>query len=208
MAPWLQPSAASASLPVVTAIHRRSFVQFQFRHVIDAQIASLERALMAPELSTLLGEALDAIDSVSAKSHEQRDDDWRRVWHFQAKAPLAILKAYPVTRDMMTWEEHLHYRPSERRGAWHVVPRPGIDEDAAWRRRFAASGSYRLESIDEERTCRTVSGDISIDLKLIGPLVERLAVAELRKAYAAEAGALRQLSDSRLGETELDTQPT
>jgi hypothetical protein len=38
-----------------------------------------------------------------------------------------------------------------------------------------------------------VSGDLAIHLRLIGPIVERIAVGELRRAYDAEALALRKL---------------
>ena len=55
-------------------------------------------------------------------------------------------------------------------------------------------GEYQLDPLADGRTRRTVRGDIRVDLKVIGPVVERIAVAELRRAFAAEALALGSLS--------------
>ena len=74
-----------------------------------------------------------------------------------------------------------------------MVPRGEDAGDAPWRRHFSSEGSYHLEPLEDGRTRRTVRGEMAIHLKLIGKVVERIAVAELRKAYDAEAEALRTL---------------
>jgi hypothetical protein len=182
--------------PAPSAFARVPFpVQFEFRHEIDAPLDALESALMSPELGPLLGDKVDFLESVDAREHDVESDEFRRIWHFQAKAPLKILRGYNVTRDMMMWDEHCTYRRQNHVGAWHVVPRAGIDPDANWRNRFSAKGTYQLDPIEDGRTQRTVNGDISVGLKLIGRVVERLAVAELRRAYDAEADALRSLCE-------------
>ena len=148
---------------------------------------------MSPALGPMLGEKLDMLESVHAQSHDVADDEFRRVWRFQARAPLKILSGYNITRDMMMWDEHTRYRLKKHMGEWHVVPRPGIDPDAPWRQSFSAKGTYQLDPLSDGRTRRTVAGDIFVKLKLIGKMVERVAIAEMRKMCAAEAEALEAL---------------
>jgi hypothetical protein len=168
-------------------------VQFSISHEFDAPLDVIELAMMSPELGPLLGDGLASLESVQATEHEVDDSEFRRVWRFQARAPLAILRGYNITREMMTWEEHSVYRRGEHTARWHVVPRGERDPAAIWRKHFSAEGTYELDPLSDGRTRRTVSGDLAIHLRLIGPIVERIAVGELRRAYDAEALALRKL---------------
>ncbi len=65
-----------------------------------------------------------------------------------------------------------------------------------YRRYFRASGTYHLEAIPEGRTRRVVAGDLEIlvPVPMLGGLVERVALAEVRKTYDAEADTLRKLA--------------
>jgi hypothetical protein len=168
-------------------------VQFEISHEFDAPLDAIELALMSPNLGSELGERFAALETIEALSHQVTDKEFLRIWRYQARAPLKILRGFDIARDMMTWEEHSNYRLAEHRAQWHVVPRPGIEPDAAWRKNFSAKGHYALAPIANGRTRRTVSGVLAISLKLIGSTIERIAIAELRKAYQAEADALRAL---------------
>lgn len=169
-------------------------MRFEFIHEFDAPLDALELAMMSPELGGTLARALDAIESIQVVEHELCDGVFRRVWRFQGRAPLELLSGREITRDMMTWDERSSYRLSEHSGEWHVVPRPDVDPDAGWRRHFRAEGRYLLDPLREGRTRRKVVGDLVVDVKVVGRVVERLALTELRKAYDAEAEALRALS--------------
>jgi uncharacterized protein DUF2505 len=168
-------------------------VRFEFRHEFDAPLDVLELAFMSPDVGRMLVERMPSLESVEPRTHDVGASEFRRVWRFQARAPLRILRGYDVTRDMMTWDEHCTYRLGEHSADWWVVPRPEVEPEATWRRRFNAGGTYRLDPLEDGRTRRTVKGDIAIGLALIGSMVERLAVAELRRAYDAEADVLRAL---------------
>lgn len=157
-------------------------------------IDAVELALMSPGMSEAFAECWEAVDRVERVRHEVDGGRVERVWRCQARAPLKILSGYEVTRDMLTWEEHWSYRMADREGRWHIVPRPGVDPEASWRSHFEMRGDYRLDPLADGRTRRTVSGDLRVELKVIGPVVERIAVAELRKAFEAEAAALGSLS--------------
>jgi hypothetical protein len=85
------------------------------------------------------------------------------------------------------------YRLADHQADWFVVPMGDQSPEAAWRKRFNAGGSYRLVPLADGRTRRTVVGEMAITLKMIGPVVERIAMRDVRKAYDAEADAIRSL---------------
>jgi Protein of unknown function (DUF2505) len=169
-------------------------VQFSFQHELDMPVDAIELALRSPRLSDAFAEQWDGVASVEALEHEASGDHIARVWRCEAKAPLKILRGYEITRDMLTWEEHWRYDTEAHKGNWHIVPRPGVDLDAAWRKHFAMRGCYRLEPLPDGRCRRSVEGDLRIEIKMVGKVVERLAVAELRKAFDAEAAAVDNLA--------------
>ncbi len=168
-------------------------MQFEISHEFDAPLDAIELAVMSPDLGPLLGDRLASLESVAALEHNLAGREFHRVWRFQAKAPLKILKGYGVAREMMTWDEHSTYRLDEHTADWYVVPRGEADPDAPWRKHFRAAGTYHLDPLSDGRTRRTVMGDLEVHLKVIGAMVERIAVVELRRAYEAEAEALRSL---------------
>lgn len=168
-------------------------MEFEVSHELDAPMDALELALMSPELASELLARVDSMQDISVQSSEVSEDVIARTWRFEAKAPLKILAAYDVTREMMIWDEVWEYNRKTHVASFHIVPRPGVDLDANWRKRIQSGGRYQLDPIGDGRTRRTVVGHMDIGLRMVGPMVERLAVSELRKAYAAEAEALLSL---------------
>lgn len=168
-------------------------MHFSITHELDAPIDALELALLSPDLGPLLGDAMESLASVETRTHELDGDRFRRVWRFQARAPLKALRSLEVSREMMVWDERWTYRRSHRAAEWSILPRPEVDPEAPWRRNISAAGTYHLDPLADGRTRRTVSGDLKVVLKLIGPLVERMALAELKRAYAEEAKLLLSL---------------
>jgi len=168
-------------------------MRFTIQHELDAPLDAIELAMMSPDLGPMLGHNFDSLESVQAIEHTLAATTFTRVWRFQARAPLKLLRNYRVSREMMTWDEHSTYQREARRADWCVFPGGDTDPQAPWRRHFSAEGSYRLDALDGGRTQRTVEGDLSVHLKLIGRMVERIALERLREAYAAEANALRML---------------
>ncbi|MBM4373845.1 MAG: DUF2505 family protein [Deltaproteobacteria bacterium] len=168
-------------------------MQFEIHHEFDAPLDVVELALMSPDLGRLLAARFAALESVAALEHAVDGRDFRRVWRFHAKVPLKVLRGYRAPRELLTWDEHATFRLDEHRGEWHVVPRAEGNPDAAWRKHFRAAGAYRLDPLEDGRTRRTLTGEIEVSLKVVGAVVERVALAELRRAYDAEADALRSL---------------
>jgi len=163
-------------------------LHFEFSHEFDAPLDAVELAVLSPDLGKLMVRLLDKIESVETVEHVLARGELRRVLRFQANAPLPIFKGVNVARDAMSWEEESVYRLAEHASTWSVAPRE------QFRRYFRSSGTYKLEPAPEGRTRRTVSGQIEIKAGVLSTLVERMAIAEVRKTYDAEAETLRRLA--------------
>lgn len=163
-------------------------MRFEISHVFDAPLDAVELAVLSPDLGALLARSLASIESVETIEHVIENGELRRVLRFQANAPLPIFKRHNVARDAMSWEEFSTYRLAAHASTWCVAPKE------EWRRYVRSEGTYRLEPVQDGRTRRTVVGDIEIRLGVIGSLVERMAIAEVRKTYDAEADTLRRLA--------------
>lgn len=163
-------------------------MRFEITHELDVPLDAVELAVLSPDLGPRMARSLSMIASVETVEHEIKGGELRRVLRFQASAPLPIFKNNPVAREAMTWEELTTYRLSDHASTWTIFTK---DE---WRRYFRSQGTYRLERASDGSTRRVVVGDLEIRLALLGPVVERMALAEVRKTYDAEAKTLRELS--------------
>ncbi len=166
-------------------------MHFEISHELDAPVDVIELAFLSPEMGRLLALALaPSIESVETVLHQVEDGELRRTLRFQASAPLSIFKGVTVAREALCWETFAFYRLADHTSTWEVKPRE------QYRRYFRASGTYHLEAIPEGRTRRVVAGDLEIlvPVPMVGGLVERVALAEVRKTYDAEADTLRKLA--------------
>lgn len=168
-------------------------VQIDLQHDFDAPLDALELAVMSPDLGPLLAQAFAALESVEVLHHEVDGTTFRRVWRFRGRTPLAILRSYDITREMMMWEEHSTYRLADHAADWHIVPMGDASPEAGWRKHFSLAGTYRLDPLGNGRCRRSVHGDMAVRVRVLGPVIERVASGEIRKAYDAEATALRSL---------------
>lgn len=165
-------------------------MRFEISHDFDAPLDALELAVLSPHLGDVLREALakTKIESVSTLEHDLRDGTLRRVLEFQASAPFAFLKSYAIPRDAMSWQERSTYRLSEHSSTWSVHPKE------QYSRYFQSEGTYKLTELPDGRTRRTVTGELSVKVRLLGAVIERAALAEVRRTYDAEANTLKQLT--------------
>jgi hypothetical protein len=164
-------------------------LRFEISHEFDAPLDAVELAVLSPDLGEMMARMLvSKIESVETIEHVFENGALRRVLRFQASAPLAIFRGVNVARDAMSWEEQSVYRLAHHASTWSVAPRE------QWRRYFRSQGTYRLEPAPDGRTRRTVEGEIEIKAGVLSAIVERMAIAEVRKTYDAEAETLRKLS--------------
>jgi hypothetical protein len=165
-----------------------AWVHFEIQHEFDAPLDAVELAVLSPDLAPLLARSLESIESIETIEHEFVDGELRRVLLFQAASLLPMFRAHRIAKSAMCWHERSTYRLADHRSTWKVTPR---DE---WARYVRSEGTYELEPVAGGRTRRTVRGDIEVRLRVLGLLVERMAVAEVKKTYDAEADTLRQLA--------------
>jgi Protein of unknown function (DUF2505) len=173
-------------------------MNFEIAHELDAPADAVELALLSPDLPKAILRELGAerggprIESVETVEERLVGGTFDRVLRYQGAAPLPALeralRGRRIARDMMRWEERFAYERGTRRASWEVSPMPPY---ARW---FGARGTWRLESIDNGRTRRTVEGTLEVRVRLVAGVLERIALAEVRKTYDAEAAALRALA--------------
>lgn len=165
-------------------------MRFEITHDFDAPLDALELAVLSPLLGEKLGEALaqTKIESVSTIEHDLKDGTLHRVLQFQASAPFAFLQHHTIPKDAMSWREHSSYRLKDHQSSWSVHPKE------QYSRYFKSKGTYRLTTLPDGRTRRTVNGEFEVNVPLLGGVIERLALAEVRRTYDAEADTLKQLT--------------
>lgn len=168
-------------------------MRFTISHELDAPLDAVELALLSPELGPRLGQKVPSLESVVTVEHAIEGGALRRVLRFQASAPLPIFRGLDVAREAMVWEETTTYHLGEHASRWSVEPL-GFRSVADRRRYFRSEGTYRLEPLPGGRTRRCVEGSLEVRVPVLGPLVERMAMAEVRRTYDAEADTLRELS--------------
>jgi hypothetical protein len=169
-------------------------VHFQIDHDIEAPLESVESAVLSPDFASRLAASLPSIESLTSLTHELEEDELVRVWRFKARAPLGILKTVAAANEWLSWEERVRYRMTDHRGSWRIVPRGDDSPAAPWRKVFTAEGQYQLEGLPDGRTRRTVTGELTVRIRVLGRLAERAALGELRRAYAAEVAVVRSFS--------------
>jgi hypothetical protein len=164
-------------------------VRFEITHEFDAPLDAVELAVLSPDLGQMMVRILSStIESVETVEHVIEAGELRRVLRFQASAPLPIFRGHNVAREAMSWEELSVYRLADHASTWSVAPRASVGG------RLQAIRALGTEIAPPLLTRRTVVGDIEIKLGMIAPLVERMALAEVRKTYDAEAQTLMRLS--------------
>lgn len=165
-------------------------MRFEITHDFDAPLDAVELAVLSPLLGEKLGDALaqTKIERVSTIEHDLRDGTLHRVLQFQASAPFAFLQRYTIPKDAMSWQERSRYRLKDHQSSWSVHPKE------QYSRYFRSEGTYRLTTLPDGRTRRTVVGDFEVNVPMLGAVIERLALAEVRRTYDAEADTLKQLT--------------
>lgn len=166
-------------------------MHFEIHHDFDAPLDAIELAVLSPDTGPRLCRALSpTVASIETRRHELEDGELRRVLRFQASAPLAIFRGVSVATEALQWEMHVTYRLASHASTWEVLPRE------QYRRYFHAHGTYQLEPMPHGRCRRTVAGDMQIGVPtlFLRKIVERMALAEVRSTYDAEARMLRELA--------------
>ncbi|HEY4122890.1 MAG TPA: DUF2505 family protein [Byssovorax sp.] len=172
-------------------------MKFAVSHEIDAPLDAVELALLSAELPERIAAAMHdvggpRIEAIEPVEQRFESGTLTRVLRYQAAAPVPALERFldgrPAARDMLAWIERLTYVTRTHAGTFDVSP---IEPYARF---FRAHGTVTLEALADGKTRRSIDGELDVNVRLVAPVVERLAVAEVKKVYAAEAAALRALA--------------
>ncbi len=169
-------------------------MHFEIAHEFDIPADALELAVISPDLVEKFGaRARDlrvGIQAVTERCRSFKGGVLERAWHYQASIRLPKFARGYVTPEMTAWDENSSYDTARHEGRWSIVP----NIKPEWRRYFSATGTYSIEALGDGRSRRTVRGDLELRVRVVRQVAERLIVAEVRKAFEAEAATLRDMA--------------
>jgi hypothetical protein len=169
-------------------------VRFEIIHEFDVAASALELAVVSPKLVFEFGAKVRAlgvgIETIVERSRSLRDGVLERVWHYQANVALPAFARPYVTREMCSWEEHASYAVAEHAGVWRIVP----NVKPEWHKYVSSSGTYRVEAQGDGRCRRVIQGEFELRVGVFRPIAERLILAEVKKAFDAEAATLADMA--------------
>jgi hypothetical protein len=169
-------------------------VRFEIVHDFDIPLDALELAVISPNLVDKFSAKVQklgvGIEKVTERSRSLKNGVLERTWHYQANVNLPKFAQGYVTREMCAWDDLTVYEMVKHRGRWTIVP----NIKPEWRKYFQSSGTYEIESLGDGRSRRILRGEIELRVRVVRQVAERLIVAEVRKAFDAEAGTLRDMA--------------
>jgi hypothetical protein len=169
-------------------------VRFEIVHEFGVAASAIEDAVVSPRLvDELCAKARQlgvGIEKIVERSRSLRGGVFERVWHYQANVGLPAFARPYVTREMCAWEEHSRYELSKHCGTWRIVP----SVKPEWRKYVASSGTYHIEALGAARCRRVIRGEFELRVGVFRPIAERLVLAEVKKAFGAEAATLEDMA--------------
>lgn len=165
-------------------------MHIEISHEFDIPLDAVELAVVSPVFLGALTRTLGNIERSEQKQHVIKDGILSRVWFFQWNIPIPPFAAGHITKDMCAWDEHTEYDLKRHSGTWRVTP----NVKPEWQRYFSAAGEYTLEANSKDRTIRKVTGDIRLNLPIVGGVAERFIAREVRKNFELEAKTLREFA--------------
>jgi hypothetical protein len=169
-------------------------VHFAITHDFDIPLDALELAIISPDLVDKFGATVHkqstGIEKVTELRRSLVDGVLDRVWHYQANIHLPKFAQGYVTPEMTTWDEQSVYEMGKHRGRWTVVP----NVKPEWQKYFSATGTYSVEPLGGGRSRRVVEGELDLHVRVVRQVAERLILAEVKKAFEAEAATLRDMA--------------
>lgn len=165
-------------------------MRFEIVHQFDLPLDAVELAVLSPDLFAALAPRLPNIETLKQLSHSVRDGVFERVWSYRANVKVPGFARPYVTPEMLGWNEESSYDLERHSARWSIVPHA----KPAWRDFFASTGTYRLVPRGDDGSARVIQGDLSLEVPFARQLAERAILREVRKAFDAEALALRDLA--------------
>jgi hypothetical protein len=169
-------------------------VHFDIAHEFDIPLDALELAVISPSLVDKFDAKVQklgvGIEKITENRRKLADGVLERVWNYQANIRIPQFASGYITREMCAWEERSVYEMSRHSGRWTIVP----NVKPEWQKYFTSSGTYAIEGLGGGRSRRVVKGNLQLHVRVVRRVAERLIVAEVKKAFEAEAATLRDMA--------------
>jgi hypothetical protein len=160
-------------------------LHWQFEHRIDAPLLRVEAALTGPEMLSQLPAFLPQIRSVELVARSSGPGFLERTARWQPDLG-ARLPAF-LTPRMLEFDEHTRWDLDQHEAIFEIHPAPQVA------RRVRCAGRYLLRE-EGRSTLRSVEGELTIDVPVLGPRMEAAAVRLLQRQFQGEAELLRALT--------------
>jgi hypothetical protein len=164
-------------------------VRFEIVHTFAIPLDAVELAVVSPDLVLALAPRLANVETLHQLSHSAHDGVLERVWSYRANVKIPGFARPYVSPEMLGWNEESSYDKEKHFATWLIVPHV----KPAWRRFFVSAGTYRLVR-KGEGSARVIEGHLSLEVPVVKELAERAILREVRKAFDAEAAAIRDLA--------------
>lgn len=157
-------------------------MHFRIAHELEIPRDALELAVVSPDLIDRLQSKLGKMKAVQ-KRHALENGKLERVWTFSRSTNLRRF-------GDVSWDQHTSYELAKHESSWEIIP----DMRPEWQKYFHAKGTYALVQLGEAKTQRIVEGDVELRVPVVSRAFERLLLAQVRKAFEAEAETLRDMA--------------
>jgi hypothetical protein len=163
-------------------------LHFHLEHLIRAPVATVEAILLRPATLQALAQRSPIGYRAELVSLGEVGDLVDRVARFDAR-DLRSVAGPGLPTDRAIWTERLIWRRRDHAATFIVLP----VLTSLPQRSFACHGEYLLFPEGGQTTRRVVDGQVSVEVPVVGPELERAINRLLRIHFDAEAHVLEDL---------------
>jgi hypothetical protein len=174
-------------------------VRFEIDDTFAATRAELEGLLDEPDLYPRMARELPNIERIELLDADERDGVVRRRVRYTPSGAAERIPAMArgrITPEMMVWVEESRFWRREHRLEYRVEP--NIPEK--WKGQFTSQGEFTFREI-EGGVARKIAGEVIVRVPVVGGLVERQLIKDLRGSFRAEAAILATWLAERRAQT-------
>lgn len=164
-------------------------MRFTIEDTFATTLARFEALLDDPALYPRMARELPGIERIEVLASEERDGVLRRRVRYtpRAEGKIPAFARGRVSAEMLVFVEESAFFRAEHRIDYRVEP----NLPPRWREHFASHGRFLLTAVPGG-VMRRIEGEVQVRVPVVGRLVERILVDDLRQSFAADAAVLRR----------------
>jgi hypothetical protein len=162
-------------------------VHFGIDNRFAASLERFEALIEDPELYPRMQRALPGMAAIEVLSWQEVDGVLTRKVRYTPRAEdkIPAFGRAVITPEMLIWTEESAFDRRAHRIDYRIEP----NIPAKWRDRFASRGFFTFAEHHGE-VARRIEGEVTVRVPLLGGIVERMIIKELKHSFAAEAAEL------------------